>query len=648
MSVDKNTVIGFILIGVVLFVFSWLNRPDPAQQEAQQRYLDSLARVEYARQLEEEKAGSVEPPALSSGDAQADLPDSVRRAQRVQAYGVFAQAIEGTEEFVTLENDKMELKISSRGGRIYSARLKEYKTFDKQPLILFDGADESSFCLTLVSATNRVVNTDELYFTPVGSADSRSTVMRLALGGESYLDFRYTLSPDDYMLHFSIQGAGLNGLLSPNTNSLDLRWHQKARQLEQGRKYENQYTGLYYKYASDDVESLNAGKDDEEQISNRLKWIGYKNKFFSTVWIADDSFFATRLQSKQLTESDYLKEFTATTSVAFDLTSREPVSFRYYIGPNRYQLLRTYDKGLPSGQALELDKLVPLGMSFLRPVNKYFIVPIFDFLGNHFSSYGLIIFLLTLIVNIILFPLTYKSLMSSARMRVLRPQVEAISAKYPKQEQAMERQKATMDLYSRAGASPMSGCVPMLLKMPILFALYQLFPTSFELRQESFLWAKDLSTFDPVITWDFQIPFISSMLGNHLSLFCLLVTIVNLVYSKFSMDMANTGQQQMPGMKMMMYFMPLMMLFFFNQSSSGLSYYFLVSMLITIGLTFAFRFFVNEKELLLKLEANKKKPRKKSGFMQRLEEAQRVQQEQLRKQQQQRAGQQRTGQQRKR
>ncbi|MDR1336165.1 MAG: membrane protein insertase YidC [Tannerella sp.] len=636
MSADKNTIIGFILIGAVLFIFSWLNRPDPALQEArqaQQRYLDSLARVEYARQLAE-TAGKAEQPAFSN-DVQADLPDSVREAQRDQAYGVFAQATRGTEEFVTLENDKMELKITSKGGRICSARLKEYQTFDGRPLILFDGADESSFCLTLVSATNRVVNTDELYFTPLGSADSHSAVMRLTLGEESYMDFRYTLSPDGYMLHFSIQGTGLNGVLSPNTNSLDLQWSQKARQLEQGRKYENQYTGLYYKYASDDVESLNAGKDDEEQVSNRLKWIGYKNKFFSTVWIAGDSFFATRLQSKQLTEPDYLKAFTATTSVAFDLTSREPVSFRYYIGPNHYQLLRTYDKDIPAGQALELDKLVPLGMKFLRPVNKYFIVPIFDFLGNHISSYGLVIFLLTLIVNIILFPLTYKSLMSSARMRVLRPQVEAISAKYPKKEQAVERQKATMDLYSRAGASPMSGCVPMLLKMPILFALYQLFPTSFELRQKSFLWAKDLSTFDPVITWDFQIPLVSSMLGNHLSLFCLLVTVVNLVYSKFSMEMTNTGQQQMPGMKMMMYLMPLMMLFFFNQSSSGLSYYFLVSMLITIVLTFAFRFFVNEKKLLLKLEENKKKPKKKSGFMQRLEEAQRMQQEQQRKQQQQ-------------
>jgi YidC/Oxa1 family membrane protein insertase len=632
---DRNTVIGFILIGVVLFVFTWLNRPDPAQLEAQQRYLDSVARVEYARQLEE----AAKQPALSAPQPE-NVSDSVREAQRAQAYGVFAGATEGAEEFITLENDRLEVKISSKGGRISSARLKEFKTFDGRPLVLFDGADESSFSLTLVSAASRVVSTGDLYFTPVRGADNRSVTMRLPIGEGGCLDFCYTLSPDDYMLQFTIRGEELNGLLSPNTNSLDISWRQKARQLEQGRKYENQYTGLYYKYIADDVESLNAGKDDDERLSNRLKWIGYKNKFFSSVLIADDSFFATRLQSKQLEEADYLKEFTAMTSVDFDPAGKDPITFRYFIGPNQYSLLRTYDRDTPSDKQLELDNLVPLGYKFFRPVNKYFIIPIFDFLGKYFTSYGLIIFLLTLIINIILFPLTYKSFMSSAKTRVLRPQVEEINARYPKQEQAMERQKATMALYSQAGASPMSGCLPMLLKLPVLLALYQLFPTSFELRQESFLWAKDLSTFDPVISWDFNIPLISSMMGNHLSLFCLLMVIVNVIYTKFTMDMQNTGQQQMPGMKAMMYMMPLMMLFFLNQSSSGLSYYFLVSMLITIGLTLAFRFFVDEKKLLLKLEANKKKPRKKSGFMQRLEEAQRMQQEQQRKQQQQRTKQQ--------
>ncbi|MDR2469773.1 MAG: membrane protein insertase YidC [Tannerella sp.] len=632
MSTDKNTIIAFILIGLILMLFTWLNRPDQSQIEAQQRYRDSLARVEYAQRAD--TAQQTVQPAVSS-DAQAGLSDSLREAQRLLAYGVFAPVVEGKDELVTLENSRLELKFARRGGCLHSARLKEFVTFDGQPLVLFDGQAETSFSLALISAANRVVNTGDLYFTPLRSSDGRSLVMRLPVGEDGYMDFNYTLSADDYMLHFTIQSKGLNGILSPNINSLDISWQQKARHLEQGRKYENQYTGLYYKYAADDVESLNAGKNDEKQVSNRLKWIGYKNKFFSTALIADDSFFATRLQSKQLDDpSDYLKEFTTTTSVTFNPAGNDSVSFRYFIGPNRYSLLRAYDKGIPSDRRLELDNLVPLGYKLFRPVNKYFIIPIFDFLGTYFSNYGLIIFLLTLVVNIILFPLSYKSFMSSAKTRVLRPQVEEITARYPKQEQAMERQKATMELYSRAGASPMSGCLPMLLKLPVMLALYQLFPTSFELRQESFLWAKDLSTFDPIITWDFNIPFISSMMGNHLSLFCLLMVIVNVVYTKFTMEMQNTGQQQMPGMKMMMYLMPLMMLFFLNQSSAGLSYYFLVSMLITILMTLSFRYFVDEKKLLQKLEANKKKPRKKSAFMKRLEEAQRMQQEQQRKQQQ--------------
>jgi YidC/Oxa1 family membrane protein insertase len=567
---------------------------------------------------------------------QTDVPDSVKAEQLVQAYGVFAQATKGTDELITLENEKVEVKISSKGGSLYSARLKEYVTFDKQPLILFEGQEESTFNLTLVSATNRIINTSDLYFTPIKNPDAQSVVMRLALGEGSYMDFCYTLSPDDYMLQYTIRGVGLNGILSPNTNSLDIHWQQKARQLEQGRKYENQYTGLYYKYVADDVEHLNETKDDDQQVSNRLKWIGYKNKFFSTVLISDDAFVATRFQSKQLMDDTYLKEFNTTASVVFDLTREDPIGFRYYIGPNKYQLLAAYDKNVPSGQELMLDNLVPLGAKFFRPINKYFIVPIFNFLGNHLTNYGLIIFLLTLIVKTLLFPFTYKSYISSAKMRVLRPQVEEINAKYPKQEQAIDRQKATMDLYSRAGASPMSGCLPMLLPMPIWIALYWLFPTAIELRQESFLWAKDLSTFDAVISWNANIPLISSFVGNHISLFCLLMTIVNVLYTKYNMAMTNTGQQQMPGMKMMMYIMPLMFFFIFNQNSSGLSYYYFISTLIAIIQTFSFRFFVNEEKLLLKLEENKKKPKKKSGFMKRLEEAQRMQQEQLRKQQNQR------------
>lgn len=628
---DKNTVIGFLLIGVVLFAFTWLNQPSPEEIEAQRRYQDSIARIEYTQQVEQQIQ---EQQATLKEESLQNLPDSVKEVQLQNAYGVFAGAMSGEEETITLENELLEVRISTKGGRLEYARLKEYVTHDSLPLILFQGK-ESKLDFTLVTATNRVVNTADMFFTPIKGNDPASVTMRLNVGDGAYLDFAYSLKPDDYMLQYTILGHGLNGILSPSTNTLDIIWEQDMRQQEKGRKYEDQHTALYYKFLADDVEKLSEVKDQSEKVSNRLKWIAYKNKFFATVLISQDGFEATTLDSKLLTTSSYLKHFNTVTSIPFDIQGKEPTSLTYYLGPNLYALLKAYDKDVDVSQQLDLEKLVPMGGSFFRVINQYFIIPIFDFLGKFFTSYGLIIFLLTLIVKLVLFPLTYKSYMSSAKMRVLRPQVEELNKKYPGQEKAMERQKATMELYNRAGASPMSGCLPMLLQFPILIALYNFFPSAIELRQQSFLWADDLSTYDAVIKWSAHIPLISTYLGNHLSLFCLLMTAVNIVYTKFNMEMTNTGQQQMPGMKMMMYMMPLMFLFFFNQSASALSYYFLVSTLITIAQTLSFRFLINEEKLLAKLEENKKKPAKKSGFMKRLEEAQRQQQEVLKKQQQQ-------------
>ena len=629
---DKNTIIGFLLIGIVLFAFSWLNQPSQEQIDAQRRYNDSIALVEQNRQAELKAVEEIRD--AMEMEAMGNLPDSVKALQQQAAYGVFADAISGTEDFVKLENEQLEIHISTKGGRLVYARLKEYVTFDSKPLILFEG-NESKLDFTLVTASNRVVNTSDLYFTPIKGNDPNTVTMRVNVGESGSLDFTYSLKPDDYMLYYTIRGNSLNGLLSPSTNAIDMVWEQDIRQQEKGQKYENQHTALYYKFAADNVENLSETKDQSENVSNRLRWIAYKDKFFSTVMISDDGFESTTLDSKQLTASGYLKRFKTVTSLPFDLQGRESTNLRYFLGPNSYSLLKAYDKNEVAEEQLDLEQLIPLGYSFLRPINRYFIIPIFEWLGGFFTSYGLIIFLLTLIVKTALFPLTYKSYMSSAKMRVLRPQVEELNAKYPGQEKAMERQKATMALYSRAGASPLSGCLPMLLQFPILISLYYFFPSSIELRQQSFLWAEDLSTYDAIISWDAQIPFISSYLGNHLSLFCVLMTIVNLVYTKFNMEMTNTGQQQMPGMKMMMYMMPLMFLFFFNQTASALSYYFLVSTLITIGQTLTFRYTINEEKLLAKLEANKKKPQKKSGFMKRLEEAQKQQQAVLDKQKQQ-------------
>ncbi|MCC8096267.1 MAG: membrane protein insertase YidC [Tannerellaceae bacterium] len=628
---DKNTIIGFLLIGLVLFAFSWWNQPSPEQLEAQRRYQDSIA-AEYAKQIDELQRDQQVADADSWGEV---TNDSLKSARLEKAYGVFAGAMSGTEETVVLENDLVEIHLSSKGGHVSYARLKNYSTFDSLPLVLFDGT-QVKFDFTLVTADNRVVNTRDLYFTPIKGSDPNTVIMRLQAGEDSTLDFTYSLAPDDYMMKYSIQARGMNGVLAPGMNALDLNWEQEMRQQEKGRKFEDQHTGLYYKFLADDVEHFGEAKDQTKQLSNRLKWIGYKGKFFSTVLIAEEGFEATTLDSKLLVENRMLKRFRTTTSLPFDLQGREATSLQFYFGPNKYNLLKSYNKDVPAAQQLKLEKMVSLGASVFRWINQYFIIPLFDFLGRFISSYGLIIFLLTLIVKMILFPLTYKSYISSAKMRVLRPQVEEINAKYPGQEKALERQKATMELYSRAGASPMSGCLPMLLQMPILIAMYMFFPSAIELRGQSFLWAQDLSTYDSIISWNTYIPVITPYFGNHISLFCLLMTITNIAYTKFNMEMTNTGQQQMPGMKAMMYMMPLMFLVFFNQSASGLTYYYFVSILITIIQTLTFRYMINEEKLLAKLEENKKKPAKKSSFMKRLEEAQKAQQEQLKKQQDQR------------
>ena len=626
---DKNTIIGFILIGIVLFGFSWWNRPTPEQLEAQQRYQDSIAQIELAKQaeLEKEKANPVE--------SMANLPDSVLQARLQNNFGSFASKMTGSEEIVTLENEKVLVKLSSKGGRVLSAVLKEYDNYKGEPLTLF-ADNESAFDLSLITSANQLVHTKDLYFTPVKGADSHQVIMRLDVSEGSYLDFVYTLNPDDYKMDFSVKATGMNGILSPNMDALNLSWIQDIRQQEKGRTFENRYVELHYKVMGDDVDYLSASGNTSRSMDKDLYWIGFKDMYFSTVLVADEGFKKAQLDSQSHDNGEYLKTFHAQASVPFDLVGTKSTDFHYFFIPNKYALLKDYNDHVADGKELHLEKLVPLGWGIFRWVNQFFVIPLFDFLGGFIDNYGWLIFIMTVIVKLILFPLTYKSYMSSAKMRVLRPQVEEINAQYPNQDQAMERQSKIMELYNRAGASPMSGCLPMLLQLPILVALFMFFPSAIELRHESFLWAEDLSTYDAIVSWNAQIPLISTYFGNHISLFCLLMTITQIVYTKYNMELTNTGQQQMPGMKMMMYLMPIMFMFIFNSYASGLTYYYFISTVITIAQTLFFRYTINEEKLLAKLEENKKRPMKKSGFMKRLEEAQRMQQEQLKRQQEQR------------
>ncbi|MDD2799646.1 MAG: membrane protein insertase YidC [Bacteroidales bacterium] len=613
---DKNTVLGFVLIGVILFTFSWLNQPSK-EQIAAAHYNDSIAKVEQAK-VELAKITT------KTKEASSILESDSANAAKASEFGAFAPAMQGVEKIETISNDLMEVKFSNKGGRVYSVRLKEFQTHDTLPLILFQG-DESAFGFTLVTNNNRVVNTSDLYFTPT-LKDSVLTMSLVADNG-AQLNFVYTLHTKSYMMKFDVTSSGMQNVMASNVNTLEMNWSQKLRQQELGEKNENRYAQVYYKYAADEVDYLSDGKDDKKDLVNSVKWVAYKDQFFSTVLIANENLTSVSVSSKLVKEKGYLKQYDMQADVKFDPRSGKNLSFNYYFGPNHYPTLHKLDKGVDDTKKLHLDKLVPLGASVFRWINEYMVIPMFNWLEKWIGSYGIIILVLTLIIKTVLFPLTYKSYLSSAKMRVLRPQIEEITAKYTK-DQAMEKQKATMDLYSRAGVNPLSGCLPMVVQMPFLIAMYMFFPTSFELRQESFLWATDLSTYDSIYSWSEHIPFLSEYYGNHISLFVLLMTATNIVYTKFNMDATNTGQAQLPGMKTMMYIMPLMFLFFLNQFASGLSYYYFVSTLITILQTMAFRQFINEDKLLAKLHENTKKPaKKKSGFMARLEEAQKKQQQ---------------------
>ena len=617
---DKNTIIGFLLIAALLFGYSWLNQP--SQEElAQSRYNDSIA---YVQAQEMKNLLSTEQ------ESTEEVSDSAVFDAKIKSkYGVFSNASQGVSEKITLSNNLLDLQFDTKGGMLSKATLKEYSRYDSLPVVLFDETDNKLGFI--FKPSGRVISTNDLYFVPQQTSDS-TLLMTLFSDEGSTFTLKYTLPSDSYMLDVQIEQDGMENVLPKNITNLDFTWEQKLRSQEKGRMFEERNSSLYYKRSGAEVDKLSETGEDSENIQLGIKWIGFKNQFFSSVLIADNRFNGAQLYSQAIEvekDSAYLKSYKAETSFDYNPLNPEGPSFKMFLGPNLYPLLKSYDSGVEEENELNLDELIPLGWTLFRWINTFIVIPVFTFLGKYIDNYGLIILLLTIIIKIIILPMTYKSYMSTAKIRVLKPQIDEINAKYPGNEKALERQRATMELYSKAGASPMSGCLPMLLQMPILIAMFAFFPSSIELRGESFLWADDLSAYDALLTWDANIPIISWIFGNHLSLFCLLMTVTNIIYTKINMDSQASGAQ-MPGMKWMMYLMPLMFLVFFNNYAAGLSYYYFVSLLITILQTYAFRKFIDEEKVLAKLKENQKKPRKKSGFMARLEEAQKRQEAMMR------------------
>lgn len=413
---------------------------------------------------------------------------------------------------------------------------------------------------------------------------------------------------------------------------MDFTWDQKMRRLEAGRVFEERNSALYYMFPDGDVDNLSENGEDSEEINQRVKWVSCKNQFFSAVLMARSNFAAADLRSSVLEDDpDFIKKMDIALTLDYSASLANPASFVMYLGPNSYPVMKEVEKEIFPEENMHLTKLIPLGWPIFRWINTLIIIPVFSFLGSFISNYGIIILILTIFIKVILYPFTYKSLISQAKMRLLAPELKAINEKYPGNENAMKRQQESMALYSRAGANPMSGCLPMLLQMPVLVAMFWFFPSAIELRGESFLWAKDLAAPDAIISWTANIPFISSTFGNHISLFCLLMTITNIGYTYLNMQtQASSG---MPGMKWMMYLMPLMFLFIFNNYAAGLSYYYFLSLLITILMTFIFRKVVSEEKMRAKMAENAKKPKKKGWMAAKLEQAQKQQEAMLREQQ---------------
>ena len=636
---DKNTWIGFLLIAAIIVGFSMINRPSKEEMAERQRINDSIA---LARQMaweaeqvsaainEQQSAVSDQQSAVSEQQSAEELADRLQAA-----YGDFAVSAQGNEDFTTLENERVRLTFTTKGGRLYRAELKEYKAYGDtvNDLHLFTG-EESNLAFTLITANNRIISTQNLYYEPI-KKDSVLTMRLKTAQEDAYLDFVYTLPSNEYMWHFDIVPHNMERVLAQNVSTVEMQWKQKVPQQEKGRKFEERYSQLQYMDISGDVDNLSEQKSSRKKEAGRLRWIAYKDQFFSTVLISEDGFNSSELESEpQNKYSGYIKEYNTTTALNFDM--REPIRLRYYTGPNHYNTLKAYDEGLESNQKLKLKSLVPLGWKIVAWVNVILVIPMFDLFTSWGLSIGLIILLMTIVIKLIILPFVFKSYQSTAKMRVLKPQIDEINAKFPP-EKMQERQQATMALYQKAGVSPMSGCLPMLLQMPVVMAMFWFFPTAIELRGKSFLWADDLSTYDSIISWSTPIWGI----GDHLSLFCILFTIVNVAYTYITMQTQATGNdpsQKM--MKWMMYLMPVMFFFIFNDYAAGLSYYYLLALFFSILQTMIFRWTTDDQKILAEMEANAKKKasaKPQSGLAARLQKMQQEQLKQAREQARQQA-----------
>ena len=621
---DLNSLIGFVLLGAIMLWWMYSNQPTPEELEAEKN--------KQTEQVQETTTNNNSNLPTES-DTTLQVTDSLSLVKAKSELGDFAySATVNADGETVLENDVLKLVISNRGGQIKEALIKNFVTYDSLPLHMIKDQN-ASFNINFGTRENRTLNTKDLVFEPTTSMNGSNDVvsMKLKVSENNYLEYLYEIKPGEYMVDFTIRSQGLNNSLN-TSQEITLDWNLDGYRHEKSIRYENQQTEMYYEKEDENIDYLSVGGDDDAQETD-VNWVAFKQHFFSTILISEQAFENANLETKTLSKDE---EVDTTFTKSFHL--KAPLALQggelnynmnWYIGPNDYQILKTYDRNI--------KEIVNLGWGIFGMINRAVFVPVFNFLQGFIGNYGLIIILLTVIVRIIMSPLVYKSYLSSAKMKVLKPEMEEINNRLPGKENAMKRQQETMAIQSKAGVSPLSGCIPALLQMPVFFALFRFFPSNIDLRQKGFLWADDLSAYDSV----FKLPFNIPMYGDHISLFPILASVAIFFYMRMSqsqqMNMQQPTQEGMPDMqkmmKMMMYFSPIMMLVFFNMYASSLSLYYFVSNLLTITIMLVIKnYILDEDKIHAQIQENKKKPKKESKFRQRINDAMKQAQEQQAKQ----------------
>ncbi|NEV93790.1 membrane protein insertase YidC [Psychroflexus sp. YR1-1] len=610
---DKNSIIGFTLIGLILILFMYLN---PTQDVAPEE--KPAEQVETSVQKNPEVASPQSSPSLAETTG-SSLQDSVTAELAKREYGAFAYSavkdFAKDDAVTTIENEVLEIQVSNKGGQIVEAKMKQHDTYKGEPVYLIKDGN-ASFNISFEANDGRTYNTSNLYFEPSLSTENgnQTLSMRAKVSDIEFLEFYYELEPGDYMMNFGIRSQGLSNLIS--SENANLSWEVKALRKAKSISYENRYTEIVYLYEGDKDDYTGQG-DEAIEEDELIEWIAFKQHFFTSILLSDQAFPSAKMTSINLVQDEqidtlYTKNFLA--EVPLKLNNGEfSESMNWYHGPSDFDILSSYER--------KLDEIVPLGWGLFGWINRYVFIPFFGFLSSSLPSYGLAIIVMTIVVRIVLSPITYKSYLSQAKMKVLKPEINEINEKY--KDNAMKKQQETMKLYSKTGVSPLAGCIPALLQIPVFYALFQFFPSAFDLRQKGFLWAEDLSSYDVIYEWDAYIPLVSWAYGNHVSLFPILASVAIFFYTQMTagQNMQQSSQPGMPNMKVIMYFAPLVMLIFFNNYASGLSLYYFISNLITIGIMLVIKHvIIDENKILAKIEEKKKKPKKKGKFGRKFQE----------------------------